>query len=415
MCYKGDKKMELDTNKILKETEEKLRPQFEKIDDIAFKNQKKVLQAFVDLRVSSQCFVGTSGYGYDDIGRDTLAKVYAKVFGTEKAIVSPILTCGTHAITTVLYGLLRAGDTMLCVSGLPYDTIQSSLFGKGNSSIEDYGVKYEQIDLNEDSTFKYEEIYKRVEELKPKMVYLQRSRGYSSRKALSPYDMKDMFKKIKEISKDTFIVVDNCYGEFVDDIEPTNAGADVAMGSLIKNAGGGLAPTGGYIVGSAKAIDIIATRYTNPSLKLELGSYEMGYRLFYQGLFMAPHTVAQALKGAYLVGQIMADKGYKIIPSNEEKPEDIVKSVVFNTPEEVIKFVQTVQSISPVDGYVLPMPWDMPGYKDKVIMAAGTFVGGASIEFSCDSPIRAPYIAYFQGGLTYEHVKVFAEKLINLY
>ena len=407
--------MELDTNKILKETEEKLRPQFERIDDIAFKNQKKVLQAFVDLRVSSQCFVGTSGYGYDDIGRDTLAKVYAKVFGTEKAIVSPILTCGTHAITTVLYGLLRAGDTMLCVSGLPYDTIQSSLFGKGNSSIEDYGVKYEQIDLNEDSTFKYEEIYKRVKELKPKMVYLQRSRGYSSRKALSPYDMKDMFKKIKEISKDTFIVVDNCYGEFVDDIEPTNAGADVAMGSLIKNAGGGLAPTGGYIVGSAKAIDIIATRYTNPSLKLELGSYEMGYRLFYQGLFMAPHTVAQALKGAYLVGQIMADKGYKIIPSNEEKPEDIVKSVVFNTPEEVIKFVQTVQSISPVDGYVLPMPWDMPGYKDKVIMAAGTFVGGASIEFSCDSPIRAPYIAYFQGGLTYEHVKVFAEKLINLY
>ena len=407
--------MELDTNKILKETEEKLRPQFERIDDIAFKNQKKVLQAFVDLRVSSQCFVGTSGYGYDDIGRDTLAKVYAKVFETEKAIVSPILTCGTHAITTVLYGLLRAGDTMLCVSGLPYDTIQSSLFGKGNSSIEDYGVKYEQIDLNEDSTFKYEEIYKRVEEIKPKMVYLQRSRGYSSRKALSPYDMKDMFKKIKEISKDTFIVVDNCYGEFVDDIEPTNAGADVAMGSLIKNAGGGLAPTGGYIVGSAKAIDIIATRYTNPSLKLELGSYEMGYRLFYQGLFMAPHTVAQALKGAYLVGQIMADKGYKIIPSNEEKPEDIVKSVVFNTPEEVIKFVQTVQSISPVDGYVLPMPWDMPGYKDKVIMAAGTFVGGASIEFSCDSPIRAPYIAYFQGGLTYEHVKVFAEKLINLY
>ena len=407
--------MELDTNKILKETEEKLRPQFERIDDIAFKNQKKVLQAFVDLRVSSQCFVGTSGYGYDDIGRDTLAKVYAKVFGTEKAIVSPILTCGTHAITTVLYGLLRAGDTMLCVSGLPYDTIQSSLFGKGNSSIEDYGVKYEQIDLNEDSSFKYDEIYKRVEEIKPKMVYLQRSRGYSSRKALSPYDMKDMFKKIKEISKDTFIVVDNCYGEFVDDIEPTNAGADVAMGSLIKNAGGGLAPTGGYIVGSAKAIDIIATRYTNPSLKLELGSYEMGYRLFYQGLFMAPHTVAQALKGAYLVGQIMADKGYKIIPSNEEKPEDIVKSVVFNTPEEVIKFVQTVQSISPVDGYVLPMPWDMPGYKDKVIMAAGTFVGGASIEFSCDSPIRAPYIAYFQGGLTYEHVKVFAEKLINLY
>jgi len=399
----------------LKDAEKKLVSQFEEIDDIAFYNQKKVLNAFNEFKVSSQCFHGSTGYGYDDVGRDTLAKIYAKVFGGEKAIVSPILTCGTHAITTVLYGILRSGDTMLTITGLPYDTIHDSLFGKGNSSLEDYGVTYKQIDLLEDSSFDKEKIFAEVEKLKPKMVYLQRSRGYSSRKALSPYRMKEVFDEIKKLSPQTFIVVDNCYGEFVDRVEPTDVGADVIVGSLIKNAGGGLAPTGGYIVGSEKAIDLISTRYTNPSLKLELGSFEMGYRMFYQGFFMAPHTVAQALKGCFLVGQIMKEKGYKIIPENDEKPQDIIKSVVFNTAEELIKFVQTVQSISPVDSYVLPLPWDMPGYKDQVIMAAGTFVGGASLEFSCDSPIRAPYIAYFQGGLTYEHVKMFAEKLLELY
>ena len=224
--------------------------------------------------------------------------------------------------------------------------------------------------------------------------------------------MLSLLDKVKELSPNSFIVVDNCYGEFVDKVEPTDVGADVMMGSLIKNPGGGLAPTGGYIVGTEKAIDEIATRYTNPSLKCELGSYEMGYRMFYQGFFLAPHTVAQALKGALLIGQVMEDKGYKIVPSNDFKPQDIVKSIVFNNENDLVKFVQTV---SPVDAYVTPMPWDMPGYEDKVIMAAGTFVGGASIELSCDGPIRAPYIAYFQGGLTYEHVKILAEKLVSLY
>lgn len=407
--------MAIDTNKILKETEEKLKNRFSKIDEMSFKNQKKVLNAFIELKVSSQCFAGTTGYGYSDVGRDTLASVYAKVFGGEKAIVSPLLTCGTHAISTVLYGLLKNGDVMLSVTGLPYDTLHETLFGKNNSSLEDYGVKYEQIDLIGNGEFDYDKIYKKVKKMKPAMVYLQRSRGYSSRKAISPYDMKELFENVKKISPQTKIVVDNCYGEFVDDIEPTNVGADVIVGSLIKNPGGGLAPTGGYIVGSEEAIDMISARYTNPSLKLEIGSFEQGYRLFYQGLFMAPHTVAQALKGTALVGQIMEDKGYKVIPSNDEQPEDIVKSVIFNTADELIKFVQTVQAVSPIDGYVLPIPWDMPGYTDQVIMAAGTFVGGSSIELSCDSPIRAPYIAYFQGGLTYEHVKTFAEKLIELY
>ena len=401
--------------KKLLQTEEKLSSLYKRIDDIAFYNQKKVLKAYNEARVNTQCFAGTTGYGYGDLGRETLAKVYASVFGGESAIVSPLLTCGTHTISTVLYGLLRRGDVMLSVSGQPYDTILSTIFGKDNNSLEELGVIYKQIELLENSEFDYPKIEKMVKKLKPKMVYLQRSRGYSERNAISPYKMKDLFELVKRLSPKTFIVVDNCYGEFVDKIEPTDVGADVIMGSLIKNAGGGLASTGGYIVGTQKAIDLIATRFTNPSLKTEVGSYEFGYRVYFQGFFLAPHTVAQSLKGACLIGQIMQDLGYKVIPSNDIQPQDIVKSVVFGNAEDLIKFVQTVQSISPVESYVTPYPWDMPGYDDKVIMAAGTFVGGSSIELSCDGPIREPYIAYFQGGLTYEHVRVLAEKLLELY
>lgn len=401
--------------KKLLQTEEKLSSLYKRIDDIAFYNQKKVLKAYNEARVNTQCFAGTTGYGYGDLGRETLAKVYASVFGGESAIVSPLLTCGTHTISTVLYGLLRRGDVMLSVSGQPYDTILSTIFGKDNNSLEELGVIYKQIDLLENSEFDYPKIEKMVKKLKPKMVYLQRSRGYSERNAISPYKMKDLFNLVKRLSPKTFIVVDNCYGEFVDKIEPTDVGADVIMGSLIKNAGGGLASTGGYIVGTQKAIDLIATRFTNPSLKTEVGSYEFGYRVYFQGFFLAPHTVAQSLKGACLIGQIMQDLGYKVIPSNDIQPQDIVKSVVFGNEKDLIKFVQTVQSISPVESYVTPYPWDMPGYDDKVIMAAGTFVGGSSIELSCDGPIREPYIAYFQGGLTYEHVRVLAEKLLELY
>ena len=401
--------------KKLLQTEEKLSSLYKRIDDIAFYNQKKVLKAYNEARVNTQCFAGTTGYGYGDLGRETLAKVYASVFGGESAIVSPLLTCGTHTISTVLYGLLRRGDVMLSVSGQPYDTILSTIFGKDNNSLEELGVIYKQIDLLENSEFDYPKIEKMVKKLKPKMVYLQRSRGYSERNAISPYKMKELFDLVKKLSPKTFIVVDNCYGEFVDKIEPTDVGADVIMGSLIKNAGGGLASTGGYIVGTQKAIDLIATRFTNPSLKTEVGSYEFGYRVYFQGFFLAPHTVAQSLKGACLIGQIMQDLGYKVIPSNDIQPQDIVKSVVFGNEKDLIKFVQTVQSISPVESYVTPYPWDMPGYDDKVIMAAGTFVGGSSIELSCDGPIREPYIAYFQGGLTYEHVRVLAEKLLELY
>lgn len=398
----------------LKDCEEKLQKQFDIVDDIAFFNQKKVLDAFIKNKVTSQCFAGTTGYGYDDVGRDTLAKVYADVFGGESAIVSPLITCGSHAITIVLFGLLRPNDILLSATGNLYDTLSDTLLGKNNGSLENFGVKYMQIDMagnNIDEAL----LVKKVKKLKPKVVFFQRSRGYSERKALSVDDMEGVFEKIKQVSPKSFIVVDNCYGEFVEKKEPLQVGADVIVGSLIKNPGGGLAPTGGYIVGKKEAVNMIATRFTSPSLLCEVGSFEQGYRLFYQGLFMAPHTVAQAIKGAYLVGQVMEEKGYKVIPASDERAYDIIKSVVFNTEDELVKFVQTVQTISPVDSFVLPLPWDMPGYEDQVIMAAGTFVGGASIELSCDSPIKKPYIAYFQGGLTYEHVKVFAQKLLEIY
>ncbi len=398
----------------IKEIEKKLAKQFEKIDDIAFFNQKKVLDAFAECKITTQCFAGTTGYGYDDQGRDKLAMLFSHVFKTEKAIVSPLITCGSHAISIVLYGLLRPNDTILSISGQLYDTLYDTLFGKDNGSLENFGIKFKQIELKNDN-FDKELILKAIKKYKPKVIFVQRSRGYTSRKALSIKQMQEIFAEIKMVKNPPFIVVDNCYGEFVEEKEPTEVGADVIVGSLIKNPGGGLAPTGGYIAGTKKAIDMISTRFTSPSLLLEVGSYELGYRMFYQGLFLAPHTVAQALKGAMLVGGVMEEKGYKIIPSNDEQPDDIIKSVVFTNEDELVKFVQLVQKISPIDSFIVPMPWDMPGYNDKVIMAAGTFVSGASIELSCDSPIKKPYIAYFQGGLTYEHVKIMAEHLNKLY
>lgn len=398
----------------ISECEEKLEGKFKQLEDISFYNQKKVLRAFQEHKISAQHFAGTTGYGYDDIGRDTLRKVYASVFGAEDAIVSPLITCGSHAISTVLYGLLRPGDTLLSISGSLYDTLQETLFGKDTGSLEDLGIKYEQVEMDGDC-FNIPKILAEIKKFQPKVIFVQRSRGYSSRKAISCEVMREVFAAIRREYKNGFIAVDNCYGEFVEKYEPTEVGADVIVGSLIKNPGGGLVPTGGYIAGTSKAIDLISKRYTSPSLGLEVGSFEMGYRLFYQGLFLAPHVVKEAIKGGYLIGKIMEEKGYKVIPASNENSYDIIKSVVFNTEDELVKFVQNIQKFSPVDSYVLPMPWDMPGYEDKVIMAAGTFVGGASIELSCDSPIKKPYIAYFQGGLTYEHIKIVAEELLKLY
>lgn len=395
----------------IRECEEELKEKFDELEEISFFNQKKVLNAFREVKVSTNFFAGTTGYGYDDVGREGLRKLFSNIFKTEDALVSPLFTCGSHTIATVLYGLLRPGDVLLSISGNLYDTLHDTLFGKGTGSLEDFGIRYEQVDMI-GSNFDVKKIMSEIERLQPKVIFVQRSRGYSARKALSCDAIGDMFKQIRAFYKKGFIVVDNCYGEFVEKQEPTEVGADVVVGSLIKNPGGGLAPTGGYVAGKAEAIDLISKRFTSPSLGTEVGSFEMGYRLIYQGVFMAPHVVKEAIKGAYLIGKVMEKKGYQVIPSSEENAYDIIKSVVFNTADELISFVQKIQKYSPVDSFVLPLPWDMPGYEDQVIMAAGTFVGGASIELSCDSPIKAPYIAYFQGGLTYEHVKTVAENLL---
>lgn len=397
---------------ILNKIEKELSERFQKIDEIALLNQEKVLSAFRKHEITNQHFAGTTGYGYTDKGKEGLSKVYSEIFGAEDAIVTPHLTTGTHAIATCLYGLLRTKDTLLSISGDLYDTLHDTLFGKDNGSLESYGVNVKFIDLV-NSRFDEEKITKLVKKLKPRVVFVQRSRGYSSRKALSVRDMAPIFKKVKELSPKSFIVVDNCYGEFMETKEPTEVGADVSVGSLIKNVGGGLAPTGGYIVGTKEALSSIENRLTCPSIGRETGSYEAGYRLFYQGLFLAPHIVAQAVKGAYLIGEVMKKQGYKIIPDTTEDSFDIIKSIVFDTEDELIRFVQLIQKLSPVDSNAVPIPYDMVGYTTKVIMAAGTFVEGASIELSCDSPIKKPYIAYFQGGLTYEQLKIVAYNLLD--
>ena len=397
---------------ILNEIEKNLQDRFKKIDDVALFNQNKVLEAFNKREITNQHFTGTTGYGYTDKGKDGLCEVFADVFNAEDALVSVHLTSGTHAIATALYGLLRPKDTLLSITGDLYDTLSDTLFGKDNGSLESLGVNIKFVDLI-NSTFDEDKIYKLVKKLKPRVVFVQRSRGYSARKALSVFDMENVFKRIKEISPKSFIVVDNCYGEFIEVKEPTEIGADVCVGSLIKNIGGSLAPTGGYIVGTKEALSHIENRLTCPSLGRETGSYEAGYRLFYQGLFMAPHIVSQAVKGAYLIGEVMKRQGYKIIPDTSENSFDIIKSIVFNTEEELIKFVQLIQKLSPIDSNALPIPYDMAGYTTKVIMAAGTFVEGASIELSCDSPIKKPYIAYFQGGITYEQLKIVAYNLLD--
>ena len=390
--------------------EKELENVFKRLDEIAYFNQKKVMSAFQEFKVATNFFAGTTGYGYDDMGRDNLAKIFARVFGGEDALVSPLITCGSHAISLVLYGLLRPNDTLLSISGGLYDTLSDTLFGKDTGSLEDFGIKYEEIALK-NNEFDEEKIIKRILEIKPKVIFVQRSRGYTDRKALYISQMEKIFKKIREVYDGGYIVVDNCYGEFVEKQEPTDVGADVLVGSLIKNPGGGLAQTGGYVVGTEKAVDLIARRFTSPSLAKEVGSYETGYRMFYQGFFMAPHTVKEAIKGAYLVGKVLEKKGFTVLPSSNEVAGDIIKSIVFGNEEQLVSFVQQVQKFSPVDSFVVPMPWAMPGYEDKVIMAAGTFVGGASIELSCDAPVKPPYIGYLQGGLTYEHLKIVAEEL----
>lgn len=407
----------MDSYEILKQCEKNLEKQFEKLDEIAFFNQKKVLDAFRKNNVETRHFSGSTGYGYSDIGRETLSKLFSDIFKSEKTLVSPLITCATQALSMTLFGLLRPNDLLMSVTGGVYDTMYENILGKDGEdigSLKDYGVKYQEIPLI-DNKIDYETVKRDVESKKPKVVFIQRSRGYSSRSAFSVKVIGDLISMLRPLSPNSIFMIDNCYGEFTEKQEATELGADLIVGSLIKNAGGGLAPTGAYVSGKEKYVEMVEKRFTCPSLGSETGSYEQGYRMFYQGLFMAPHTTIQALKGAYLVGEVMKNRGYHVNPDSQEPSFDIIKSVNFNNADELIKFVQLVQKNSPIDSNAVPMPWDMPGYKDQVIMAAGTFVSGASIELSCDSPIRAPYIAYFQGGLTYEHIKCLCLDLLENY
>lgn len=402
----------MNVKSYIEKCENKLAEKFKTVDETAYFNQVKVLKAFCENNIAVRHFNGTTGYGYGDEGRDVLGKLYAKAFGAEAGIVSPHLLSGTHALTVALFGLLRPKDTLFCISGMPYDTIRGVIFGENNGSLKDFGVKFECVELNKDGKFDFSEIKRRFND-RVKVVYIQRSRGYELRDAFSCAEIGEACKFIRSLGFKGCIFVDNCYGEFVEIKEPTKVGADIIVGSLIKNAGGGLAPTGGYICGNQEYIDLIGKRLTAPSIGLEVGSYEGGYRYFYQGLYMAPHTVAQAIKTSLLIGQAMAELGYNNYPSLDKTPYDITRAIRFDSADKMVNFIREVQYASPVDGFVTCEPWDMPGYDDKIIMAAGTFVSGASIELSADGPVKPPYIAYFQGGLTYEHGKYALERILN--
>lgn len=411
----------MDNNEIINiitECEVDLKDMYTKLEDICMFNQEKVLNIYRKHEISYRHFNPTNGYGYDDVGRDTLRKVYADIFGCEDAIVSPYITCGSHALSLALLGVLdRQGKKMLSISGKPYDTLDEVIFGRDDKdigSLKDLGVEYQQVELV-NGAFDLEAIKNKLLEFKPDMVYIQRSRGYLWRDALSIDEIKRAVDLVRSYDKDVIIMLDNCYGEFTQKQEPTEIGVDLLAGSLIKNLGGGLAPTGGYIAGKSELIEKISYRMISPSLGLEVGSFMGGYQLYYQGLFMAPHVVMQALKGSLLFSTVFRKLGYKVLPNEGVMPNDIITSIELGSEEKLINFCKVVQHYSPIDSFVTPEPWEMPGYTNKVIMSAGTFNQGASLELSCDAPVKKPYIIYMQGGLTYEHVKlVLKEVLKNL-
>ena len=388
-----------------KEILERLKIRFEAIDEIAEYNQMKVLNAMQECRVSDVHFAATTGYGYNDLGRDTLEEVYAKVFHTEDALVRPQIVSGTHALAVALSSQLRPGDELLSPVGKPYDTLEEVIgIRESVGSLAEYGVKYRQIDLLEDVSFDWDNIRKSINE-KTKMVTIQRSKGYQTRPTLSVARIGELIKFVKAIKPDVICMVDNCYGEFVEIIEPTDVGADLCVGSLIKNPGGGLAPTGGYIVGKKECIEKAAARLTSPGLGKEVGASLGVISSFYQGFFLAPTVTAGALKGAIFAANVYEKLGYGVVPNGTESRHDIIQAVTFGTPEGVIEFCKGIQAAAPVDSYVVPEPWAMPGYDSDVIMAAGAFVQGSSIELSADAPIKPPYAVYFQGGLTWNHAK----------
>lgn len=383
-----------------------LKDRFREIDEIAEYNQLKVIHAMQECSVSEACLLGTTGYGYNDLGRDTLESVYADIFHTEAALVRPQITCGTHALALALMSNLRPGDELLSPVGKPYDTLEEVIgIRPSKGSLKEYGISYRQVDLLADGSFDYEGIKAAINE-KTRLVTIQRSKGYQTRPTLSVSRIGELIRFIKEIKPDIICMVDNCYGEFVETIEPTNVGADMVVGSLIKNPGGGLAPIGGYIAGKEECVENAAYRLTSPGLGKEVGASLGVLSSFYQGLFLAPTVTASALKGAVFAANIYEKIGFPVIPNGMESRHDIIQAVTFGSPEGVIAFCQGIQAAASVDSFVTPEPWDMPGYDSQVIMAAGAFVSGSSIELSADGPIAPPYAVYFQGGLTFPHAKL---------
>ena len=384
---------------------EALSGRFQEIDRISEYNQIKVIAAMQNQKVSEACLLGTTGYGYNDLGRDTLEKVYADIFHTEDALVRPQITCGTHALALALLSNLRPGDELLSPVGKPYDTLEEVIgIRPSRGSLKEYGISYSQVDLLPDGSFDYENIRKAI---KPctKLVTIQRSKGYQTRPTLSVERIGDLIGFIKGIRSDIICMVDNCYGEFTETIEPSDVGADLVVGSLIKNPGGGLAPIGGYLAGKKECIENAACRLTTPGLGKEVGASLQALPSFYQGLFLAPSVTANAMKNAIFAANIYEKLGFSVVPNGTEPRYDIIQAITFGKPEGVIAFCQGIQQAAPVDGHVTPEPWDMPGYDSPVIMAAGAFVSGSSIELSADGPIKPPYTVYFQGGLTWQHGK----------
>ena len=394
-----------------------LRERFEVVDQVAEANQAKVLHALQKNKVSANCFAATTGYGYDDIGREKLEQVYADTFHTEAALVRPQITCGTHALAVALSANLLPGDELLSPAGGPYDTLEEVIgIRESPCSLKEYGVSYRQVDLLPDGTFDYDNIRTAIHE-KTKMVTIQRSKGYATRPSFSVKQIGELIAFCKAIKPDLIVMVDNCYGEFVEAIEPSDVGADMIVGSLIKNPGGGLAPIGGYICGTRTCVDRCGFRLSAPGLGQEVGANLGLLPSLYQGFFLAPTVVAGALKGAIFAANIYERLGYHVIPNSTESRHDIIQAVEFGSPEAMLAFCEGIQAAAPVDSYVTPVPWAMPGYDAEVVMAAGAFVQGSSIELSADGPIRPPYAVYFQGGLTWYHAKtgilMSLQKLVN--
>lgn len=384
---------------------EGLKPRFEEIDTVCEYNQLKVLKALQDCRVSEACLYGSTGYGYNDIGRDTLEQVYAHVFHTEDALVRPQITCGTHALALALMSNLRPGDELLSPVGKPYDTLEEVIgIRDSKGSLKEYGISYRQVNLLADGSFDYEGIKKAINE-KTKLVTIQRSKGYQTRPTFSVKQIGELISFIKNIKPEIICMVDNCYGEFVETVEPSDVGADMIVGSLIKNPGGGLAPIGGYIAGKKECVENAAFRLTSPGLGKEVGASLGVLEKFYQGLFLAPTVTSGALKGAIFAANMYEKLGYKVVPNSNETRHDIIQAIEFGTKEGMVAFCKGIQAAAPIDSFVTPEPWAMPGYDSDVIMAAGAFVSGSSIELSADGPVKEPYAVYFQGGLTWHHAK----------